>query len=56
MASVTVKEKQLKQVAYEDVMTFKCPYCGGQLVAEPDAAETCCPDCDKMVSIINPYF
>ena len=49
-------KKELRQAAYDSVVYGKCPYCGDQLAAEPDATEVCCQHCSQTITIINPYF
>lgn len=53
---VTVTATRLEEGVVDGVMTFKCPRCGENVLAEPDADDTCCQDCGTMILVDNPYF
>jgi hypothetical protein len=53
---VKVTEDELEEGVMDGVMTFTCPKCGSDVLAEPDAQSTCCQVCNTSIRIINPYF
>jgi len=56
MLSSLVTERNLEQGAMDGVMYLRCPYCGCDTPAEPDAQTICCQECDKQFKVNNPYL
>ena len=46
----------LRQAVIDNVVELICPNCGGTLRCEPDARDSFCFDCDKVVSTNNPLI
>lgn len=53
---VIMTEEDLEAAALEDVWYPKCPYCGAETPAEPDAHYVYCQACNRRFKILNPFF
>ena len=49
-------EGDLEQAVMDGIWYPKCPYCGENTSAEPDASYIYCDNCEQRFKIINPYF
>ena len=47
-------EALMEQAVMDSVIEVDCPECDSTIRCEPDATESYCYGCDKMVSDINP--
>ena len=46
----------LKQAVMDNIIELKCAVCGSTVRCEPDAQETYCFDCGKVVPTNNPLI
>lgn len=46
----------LRQAVMDNVLELPCPNCGSTLRCEPDARDSYCHDCDKVVPTNNPLI
>ena len=46
----------LEQAVMDSVIELECPACGSTLRCEPDARDTYCYDCGKVVKTNNPLI
>jgi len=49
-------ELLMRQAAMDDILELICPNCGSTLRCEPDARDSYCFDCDKVVPTNNPLI
>ena len=48
--------KLLERAAIDSVIELKCPCCGATLRCEPDAQDSYCFECEKVVKTNNPLI
>ena len=46
----------LEQAAMDSIIELECPVCGSTLRCEPDARDSYCYDCGKVVKTNNPLI
>ncbi len=56
MPKVTMSLKDLERAALDSVWYPRCPNCGEQTPAEPDAEFVYCLHCDHRIEIENPFY
>ena len=49
-------EDLMEMALFDDVIELECEACGGTLRCEPDARDTYCYECDRLVPTNNPLI
>jgi len=55
-ATYRMTESDFEASVMDSVWYPKCPHCGSETGAEPDARSTCCDNCGQSFRIMNPFF